>query len=39
MATLYPDCEVLSNAAVRQEMPVQVIKCRSGNTELVYYDQ
>lgn len=35
---LYPDCDVLSNAAVRQEVPVQVLRCRSGTTELVYQD-
>jgi hypothetical protein len=36
MAALYPDCDVLSNAAVRWEVPAQKLQCRSGTTELVY---
>lgn len=36
MATLYPDCSLFTNAPVRLGLPVQVLKCRSGKTELVY---
>ena len=36
MAALYPDCDMLSNAAVRWEVPVPKLQCRSGTTELVY---
>ena len=36
MASLYPDCSLFTNAPVRLGLPVQVLKCRSGKTELVY---
>jgi hypothetical protein len=36
MSTLYPDCLVLTNAAVRRGIPVDVLQCRSGKTVIVY---
>ncbi|KAI2507148.1 hypothetical protein MHU86_7315 [Fragilaria crotonensis] len=36
MSSLYPDCLVLTNAAVRRGIPVNVLRCRSGETVIVY---
>jgi len=36
IASLYPDCDIFSNAAVRKELPAPVLRCRSESSEIVY---